>query len=288
MGDNLDWQGVCVWMWLYCVMGCRKEAVALEGGEPFGARKLSLFHLSYRHGGVLYRSLTRAQLASFATGDVVYITPCPCKNDRTGLKYANHPVPAAWHAMRPINFAREMVKYEIMRDVPHGDMQRKRSEPVVPGPAGRSWTKTALDGFSKTCIAVVVTPDRATQLSIHSFRVWLACALLEAGATPEQIMLMLRWSSGAARRLYARVGDGAQVTLHEAAAEASIDSIRSHTLFALERVRGNGAGESAGGDADTAQAAEAINAAQAAAARSANCRRAARQSGATANSRRSF
>ena len=42
---------------------------------------------------------------------------------------------------------------------------------------------------------------RAAQLSVHSFRVWLACALLAAGATPEQIMLLLRWSSEAARKL---------------------------------------------------------------------------------------
>ena len=67
-------------------MGCRKEAVALEGNEPFGARKLLLFHITYRHGGALYRLLTRAQLANFSMGDVVYITPCPCKNDRSWLR----------------------------------------------------------------------------------------------------------------------------------------------------------------------------------------------------------
>ena len=207
---------------------------------------------------------------------MVYITPCPCKNDMTGLKYANQPVPAAWHAARPINFAREIVRYEIMRGVPQGDTQRRRSEPVVLGPTGHSWTKTALDGFFKALVALVVSPDRAKQLSIHSFRVWLVCALLTAGATPELIMLMLRWSSDAARRLYARVGDSAQVTLYEAAADAAIDSIRSHTLFALDRAggggtgapsttRGNKAGTSAA-HANTARASAAISAAQAAAA----------------------
>ena len=54
--------------------------------------------------------------------------------------------------------------------------------------------------------------------------------------------------------------------LYETAADASIDSIRSHTLFALEQARDNGAGSRAGGDADASQVAEALNAAQTAAA----------------------
>ena len=132
----------------------------------------------------------------------------------------------------PINFARELIKYELMRHLPHGDMERRRREPVVMSPKGCSWTKSALDGFFKSLILLVVTLARAKQLSIHSFRVWLACALLVAGATPEQVMLMLRWSSDAARRLYARVGDGAELKLQEAAADLPLHTIRSHTLFA--------------------------------------------------------
>ena len=96
-----------------------------------------------------------------------------------------------------------------------------------------------------------MTPERAKQLSIHSFRVWLACALLAAGATPEQIMLMLRWSSEAARKLYARLGERVQVSLLNAAADVSLDSVRSHTLFASE---GAHAGLPVEGTAGAAQA----------------------------------
>ena len=101
VGDNIAWQGIVVWITLFCTMGCRKEAIALRTGEVFNAQKLSLFYISYRYRGMLHRSLSREQLNSFSVGDIVYITPCPCKNDRTGLKYGNSPVPAAWHPVVP-------------------------------------------------------------------------------------------------------------------------------------------------------------------------------------------
>ena len=66
---------------------------------------------------------------------------------------------------------------------------------------------------------------------MHSFRVWLACALLAAGATPEQIMLLLRWSSESAYKLYARIGDARAASLIDAGFDASFATVRSHTLL---------------------------------------------------------
>ena len=66
---------------------------------------------------------------------------------------------------------------------------------------------------------------------MHSFRIWLACALLAAGATPEQIMLLLRWSSEAARKLYAMMGQLSQAALLGRACEVKVDAVRAHTLL---------------------------------------------------------
>ncbi|KAL1529059.1 hypothetical protein AB1Y20_000022 [Prymnesium parvum] len=99
-------------------------------------------------------------------------------------------------------------------------------------PSGGCWTKASLDVFFKALVRTVATEERARQLSMHSFRVWLACSLLAARATPEQIMLLLRWSSDEARRLYARMGDQQQVNLLDAAAECPLDTVRAHTLYA--------------------------------------------------------
>jgi len=78
---------------------------------------------------------------------------------------------------------------------------------------------------------MVLTAPRCKIITIHSFRVWLACALLAIGATPEQIMQLLRWSSDEARKLYARMGENAQSGLLDSACDARFDSVRSHTLL---------------------------------------------------------
>jgi hypothetical protein len=129
---------------------------------------------------------------------------------------------------------RELAKYEIMRmraDPVAAARTRRKEMPLVLSPDGRSWAKAELGKFFDGLIRLVCTEERAKQLSVHSFRVWLACAPPAAGATPEQIMLMVRWSSEAARKLYARLAMTTQCSLQAGAVDASFDSIRAHTLL---------------------------------------------------------
>eukprot|EP00900_Chrysochromulina_parva_P003911 jgi/Chrpa1/13520/Chrysochromulina_OHIO_Genome00021069-RA len=74
-GDNLEWQGVVVFINLYCTGGWRKEAIALGPKEVFGGRKLSLGEVTYRIGGTLHREPTVAILQSLTWGDMCYVNP---------------------------------------------------------------------------------------------------------------------------------------------------------------------------------------------------------------------
>ena len=47
VGENLEWQGVVVWINLLCTGGWRKEAIGIEPGEVFGPRKLRLSSALY-------------------------------------------------------------------------------------------------------------------------------------------------------------------------------------------------------------------------------------------------
>ena len=243
VGDNLDWQGVVVQIHLFCTAGIRKEGIAVGPDEVHGPRKFSLHELTYRHKGKLVRTPTMELCATFGVGDGTYLTPVPCKNDQQGTKYGNNPIPSDYHPTRTICFAREMVKYELMRGAP---ALNRKQEPLILAPATaassaatakgvapgkRAWTKRGLDAFFKAHAGLVVAPSRLVRLTVHSWRVWLACSLLAAGATPEQIMLLLRWSSDEARKLYARMSTASQVSQLNAACEARFDSIRSHTLL---------------------------------------------------------
>ena len=49
-------------------------------------------------------------------------------------------------------------------------------------------------------------------------------------------MMLLRWSSDAARKLYARLGETVQSALLDKAAVTEVDSVRSHTLLAASAV----------------------------------------------------
>ena len=234
VGDNIEWQGVVVFINLYCTGGWRKEAIALGAKEAFGGRKLSLGEVTYRIGGSLYREPTIPILLRLTWGDMGYVNPVPCKNDPDNSKFGGSPVPSRYHSTRPICLVRELAKYEIMRmraDPAGAASTRRKEAPLVLSPAGRSWSKSELSKFFDGLVRLVCTEERAKQLSVHSFRVWLACALLAAGATPEQIMLMVRWSSEAARKLYARLAMTTQCSLQAGAVDASFDSIRAHTLL---------------------------------------------------------
>ena len=64
---------------------------------------------------------------------------------------------------------------------------------------------------------------------MHSFRIYLACALLEAGASSGTIQCMLRWRSDDALRIYARINDYKYADMLDKAAGSSISSIRTTT-----------------------------------------------------------
>jgi len=253
VGDNIEWQGVVVFINLYCTGGWRKEAIALGPKEVFGGRKLSLGDITYRIGGTLHREPTVRVLLGVTWGDMCYVNPVPCKNDPDNSKFGGSPVPSRFHATQPICLVRELAKYEIMRmraDPVGASKTRRKELPLVLSPAGRSWSKAELSKFFDGLIRMVCSEERAKQLSVHSFRVWLACALLAAGATPEQIMLMVRWSSEAARKLYARLAMSTQCSLQAGAVNANFDSIRAHTLI--------DASAPTGASADVQAAAEAL------------------------------
>jgi hypothetical protein len=82
-------------------------------------------------------------------------------------------------------------------------------------------------------IACVLSADFFRTLSMHSWRIYLACALLAQGASSEQILSMLRWRSDEALRIYARLNDTTYATWLDAAADATIDSIRTSNIAPL-------------------------------------------------------
>ena len=69
--------------------------------------------------------------------------------------------------------------------------------------------------------------ERAKVVSMHSWRIHLACALLAAGASTATIQCMLRWRSEDALRIYARINDFKYADWLTAAGQADVTSVRT-------------------------------------------------------------
>jgi hypothetical protein len=87
----------------------------------------------------------------------------------------------------------------------------------------------------------------AESTSWHSFRIYLACALLAAGADSETIKAMLRWRSNEALALYARVNIDKDAALRNTATAqyvmVMVDSIRTATISSIDPAAGRTAVE---------------------------------------------
>ena len=135
-----------------------------------------------------------------------------------------------YHPTAPLNLFRELAEYEIRRQV---DGDARRVAPLLLDETGSHWTKPRLAGFFAALLTLVFGAERAKRYSVHSFRVYLACALRAAGASRELIMEMLRWSSDDALKLYARINSVDDADWRDRAAAAAVDSVRSGTLVGM-------------------------------------------------------
>jgi hypothetical protein len=75
-----------------------------------------------------------------------------------------------------------------------------------------------------------MSAEEAALYTIHSFRIYLACALLAAGASKEMIKKMLRWASDEALNIYARDNADVIASWLDAARQAEVTSVRSSPL----------------------------------------------------------
>ena len=83
--------------------------------------------------------------------------------------------------------------------------------------------------FAAACLCALGASIART-LSLHSGRVWLACALLAAGHSTATIQAMCRWPSPAAVRIYAHMNPEAAMSTLDSAMSAAITSRLSSNI----------------------------------------------------------
>ena len=132
------------------------------------------------------------QLSAIAEGDFAILTPPPSKADQFGIWWGPKPIYLRFSPSAPINAARELAKLEVARAVPAG---LRSTTPLFTNPAMLAFTASQLDTAFNAALAHVCPASDLTKYTVHSFRIYLACALLAANASPATIQALVRWRS---------------------------------------------------------------------------------------------
>ena len=88
--------------------------------------------------------------------------------------------------------------------------------------------------FEHVLLLIGVPAPQVKCYSFHSFRIFLACALLARGASDSLIQAMLRWQSPQSLRLYARIGAQQYGSVIVDAMTADIASVQASSLPTTE------------------------------------------------------
>ena len=183
----------------------------------------------FRIGGVIYHNPSAELLQSMGPGDCAILTPPPSKADQFGLVWGASPIYLPW-GTELRNAARALADMEI------GDplaAEARAKTPLFSAGEGAAFTGSALDSVLLAMLrSIGLSAAEAAQYSWHSARIYLACALLAAGASAGQIQALCRWLSEASLHIYARMNETTYGYWINQAMRADVNSTRTTSLVA--------------------------------------------------------
>ena len=123
----------------------------------------------------------------------------------------------------PTNACYRLVQLEIAAALSPG---ARASTPLFGPRVGVEWHHGFLDKIFYFLLihACGLTVTQAHSYSVHSFRIYLACALYAAGCPNDRIQAILRWKSEEALLIYARLNDSERTDWIQKARAAIVDS----------------------------------------------------------------
>ena len=183
--------------------GFRKAEIALKSGEKFDKLRISFANVTWwLDGGTRETACpTRRDLLTLREGDYCGLIPPPSKADSFGCRWMNNIIWLKYSATAAINAARALAEWELIADVaPH----KRRETPLFCGTAGvgSSLSSDAFSTLIYRLLAYKHGPEEAKKYSAHSFRSYLASALVAAGCSDGEVQAALRWATEDALKVY--------------------------------------------------------------------------------------
>ena len=219
------WQALRACFQMQSESGERKAEVAKASLDtPFEKGRLTFDSLRFKINGKVWVNPTAAQLDAMADGDGILLAHGVLKNDPTGAFFGATPTFLAWRPMSVGRSAcREIVKlYNMAKVAP----EAKSTTPLFGPRPGVEFTHFQVEKAFELLLLLgaLVPPSELSNYSIHSFRIYAACSLLEAGCPRWLIKRLLRWRGDESLELYARVNDEEWAKWTGLALDARVDS----------------------------------------------------------------
>ena len=222
--SRYHWKAVLVCFSTLAEEGSRKDEVAkASAATEFRKGRFTFDSLRWKIRGEAVVNPSYEQLRTLAPGDGVWLRHGIAKNDPFGSCFAATPSFLAWRDGCERCACRALAELELAAKVPP---QARAITPLFGSEPGLEFTHSQLDSALNlllVCGARVPVKDLA-DFSVHSFRIYAACALLASDTPRWLIKRMLRWRGDESLELYARVNDDVWAGEIEKTVSATVDS----------------------------------------------------------------
>ena len=207
--------------------GFRASEVAMRFANTHTLKRLSRWHLRWRIDGVMVYNPTSAQLRGLKSGDYAILIPPTSKADQFGLEWGPNPIWLRVDVAESVNAALALAQLELAYPV---SPQERRATPLFVDGSKQGLTIDALRTDFKRKLKARFASQLTETVTLHSFRVYLACCLLALKRSHDEIKALLRWKSDEALAVYARLNASDYADLLVGVGGVAIDSSRSHNL----------------------------------------------------------
>ena len=216
------WVATAAWVSVLAEEGSRKEAIAkLSADTPFEKGRLTFASLTWSVNGEKLPELGNRMLLHHVDG--VWLTYGKAKNDPFGIFFSATPSYLPFDAHSPRNACRALAALERAAAIPLG---RRAVTPLFGPTPGAEFTHAEVElAFELMLLFGALVPlARLIDFSIHSFRIWVACALLACKRSRVDIKRALRWRGDESLDIYARLNDSEWAENVFATYRANVDS----------------------------------------------------------------
>jgi len=170
--------------------GFRKSEVCIPDDASFGRDRLRRSALRWFVGGTYHAELTPALRGRLRRGDAALLTPPPAKNDPFGLNFGPQQIFLPYEPN--LNFCAALWLADLELRYPTSN--RELTPLFSLDGASAPFRHSRADSMLQHLLSRALPSSETGKYSMHSFRIVLACALLEAGATRDQIHSLCRWA----------------------------------------------------------------------------------------------